>query len=103
MTKDCKREKMLSEATLDPILMLHKCLYLSSKCWVGFSESEIYQHSEVHNGFLAALLPTAVSLQGNQCAEVQLRVTGMREHRIRVSSACCRGPGPPDVAVTVMI
>lgn len=88
MTKDCKREKMLFEATLDPILLLHERLYLS-KCWVGFSESEIYQHSEVHNGFLAALLPTAVSLQGNQCTEVQLRVIGMREHRIRVSSACC--------------
>lgn len=100
---------MLSEAAPDQILALHERLYVFfffffvSKCWVGFLESELYQHSEVHDGFLAAFLPSAVRLQGNQSAQVQLGVSGMRELWIRVGSACCRRPGFPNVAVTVLI
>lgn len=74
---------------------MSSCFY-----WVGSLESEISLPLQVHNGFLDTLLPTAVSLHGNQCSEVQLRVSGMRQLRIRVSSAHCRGPGLLDVAVT---
>lgn len=95
-------EKCFSEATLEPILMLHECLYPFPSAGLAV-QSEMYQYSEIHNGFLAALLPAAVSLQGNKCTEVQLRVTRMRERWIRVSSACCWRPSLPDIAVTVEI
>lgn len=100
-TRLWKRE-MLSEAAPDQILALHERLYVFF-IYFFVSKSEMFQHSEVHDGFLAALLPSAVRLQGNQSAQVQLGVSGMRELRIRVGSACCRRPGLPDVAVTVLI
>lgn len=76
------KRKMPSQALVS---WMSSCFY-----WVGSLESEISQPSQVHNGFLDTLLPTAVSLHGNQCSEVQLRVSGMRQLRIRVSSAHCR-------------
>lgn len=81
--------------------LVHVSLLLQVQ--VVLLESHMYQHSEVHNGFLPALLPTTFSLQGNQCTEIQLRVTRMREQRIWVSSARCWQPGFPNIAVTVVI
>lgn len=102
MTQDCEREKcFLKPPRIKSSRFMNVFMYFFFFFFV--SKSEMFQHSEVHDGFLAALLPSAVRLQGNQSAQVQLGVSGMRELRIRVGSACCRRPGLPDVAVTVLI
>lgn len=102
MTQDCEREKcFLKPPRIKSSRFMNVFMFILFICFV--SKSEMFQHSEVHDGFLAALLPSAVRLQGNQSAQVQLGVSGMRELRIRVGSACCRRPGLPDVAVTVLI
>lgn len=83
------RKKMPPE-----VQVRQRSLFVSS----SGSESYISQHSQVHDGFLAALLPTAV----NQGLEVQLGVTGLRDHREPVGTAGCRRPRLPDVAVIVV-
>lgn len=90
--------KMLSEAPLHPVSMPH------GRCFCGSAElAEICHRSQVHDGVLAALVPAAVGLQGDQRAEVQLRVSWGRQHRIRVSAASRRRPKLPNVAAAVVI
>lgn len=70
----------------------------------SFLEStEISQSSQVHNGFLNALLAAAVSLQGDQCVEVEPRVAVMRRRRVRVSAARRLRPTLVDVAAADVI
>ena len=104
MTQACEREKcFLKPPRIKSSRFMNVFIFFFFFCLQVLGRLFRVWNSEVHDGFLAALLPSAVRLQGNQSAQVQLGVTGMRELRIRVSSACCRRPGLPDVAVTVLI
>lgn len=69
-----------------------------SKCIFSF---DVWRHSQVHYGFLAALLAAAVA---NQCIKVQWRVTRARDHTVLVGAASCGWPGLPDhIAVRTAI